>query len=173
MSLYSTWGQKASKDNSIESRIQKLETHLSSGANISHENPGFTLRSFAVKVDESLAEMEDKLVEMITERLGNKPTHTRSRSKSRSKSPNNFKQTSSKGNKKRNSSITSESDNEKAKSAELKAIEKVVNKWTEKIEEQVNIIHDQVEDKMSINDFNLAFEQEKKVYFFSLFLLNF
>lgn len=81
--------------------------------------------------------MEERLTQMIRDRL---PSEKSSRkSTSRSKSPHGTAKTG----------------------PSMKLIEKSVNKWTEKVEEQVNIIQNQVDEKASINEVRQAIERER------------
>ncbi|CAI2360109.1 unnamed protein product [Moneuplotes crassus] len=117
-------------------RLRKLEDRISMPCNSSPRKIS-PEKNMSARMSRSLQEMEERLTQMIRDRL---PSEKSSRkSTSRSKSPH--------GNSKTGPS--------------MKLIEKSVNKWTEKVEEQVNIIQNQVDEKASINEVRQAIEKER------------
>lgn len=123
---------KSEENNELILRIHKLEERIS----YPNENKDDqnSNRSVVTKVDASLRDLEEKLVKMITERLPETGKHQRSRSRGKSPTPG----------------------------TDFKNIEKSVNKWTEKIEEQVNIINNTVEDRVTLVEFKNKMDKEKR-----------
>lgn len=125
---------KSDENTELILRIRKLEERISyPNENRDDEN---TSRSVVTKVDASLRDLEEKLVKMITERLPEVGKHQRLRSRGKSPTP--------------------------VPNNDFKNIEKSVNKWTEKIEEQVNIINNSVEDRITQAEFKNKMDKEKR-----------
>ena len=120
-------------------RIRNIEDRLTMPVGIkSQDRSEDEYKHFAVNVEQSLFNLEQKLVNMITQRLPQEQPRSISdskknaRSRSKSKSPGKYAS--------KKKSISSTPD--KTSTTDFKAIENLVNNWTEKIEEQVNIIQD-------------------------------
>ena len=143
-------------ESELESRVRRIEDKVLLAPEMSStDESNFQIKMFTAKVDESLRIMEDKLVAMISERFNqhkgpqrqsrqrdSQPQKSHSRSRSHSKSPVQVKTVQK----------SSKASVEQPKS-NFEAIQKAVNTWTTQVEEQINLINDDVQQKVNQADF--------------------
>ena len=159
---FKTVGNISEETTELVTRIRQLEDRL---ANYGDSKPSASTNSeyknFVSQVDDSLQEMESKLIKMISERLPRQPETSnlerQARSRSNSKSPR-----STANKKRRNSQDKASTSSDPKQGTDFKMIEKVINKWTEKIEEQVNFIQNSVDEKVSLSDLAKAIEDQQR-----------